>query len=70
MEKIAVRTKEAAEMLSISVRHLANLVKSGEIPKAKSGEKKKCANLFLVSDLKQWLENRKVVDNGQHISGI
>ena len=58
MEKLAVRTREAAQMLSVSERHLAYLIKRGELPRIKSGK----ANLFLVSDLKQWLENRKVVN--------
>lgn len=60
MEKIAVRTKEAAQMLSVSERHLADLIKRGEFPRIKSGT----ANLIMVDDIRAWLERRKEVANG------
>lgn len=60
MEKIAVRTKEAAQLLSISQRHLADLIKKGEFPRIKSGT----ANLILVDDIKAWVARRKDKSNG------
>lgn len=60
MEKLTVRTREAAQMLSVSERHLADLIKRGEFPRIKSGS----ANLIMVDDIRAWLEKRKEVANG------
>ena len=60
LEKLTVRTREAAQMLSVSERHLADLIRRGEIPRVKSGS----ANLIMVDDIRAWLEKRKEVANG------
>ena len=60
LEKLTVRTREAAQMLSVSERHLADLIKRGEFPRIKSGS----ANLIMVDDIRAWLEKRKEVANG------
>lgn len=52
MSKLAVKAKEAAEMLSISERTLATLTASKQINVARAGK----ALLYPVKELEAWLE--------------
>ena len=48
---LAVRSKEAAELLSISQRKLWSLTNAGEIPHVKVGR----ATVYPVDALREWL---------------
>jgi excisionase family DNA binding protein len=60
-DKIAVRMKEAAAMLSVSVRTLQDLTARGEVPCIRVGKKgsKKPAVLYNVATLQKWLAKRE-----------
>ena len=55
MTKLAVRQREAAQMLSISLSHLEKLTAAGKIPHAKVGR----SVLYDVEDLRAWLQSMK-----------
>lgn len=54
MMKLAVKPKEAAEMLAISERTLANLKASGDIKAIKVG----AAVIYSIKELERWLESK------------
>jgi len=56
MNALAVRPREAARMLGISLRYLQELTRRGEIPCVKAGR----ATLYAVEDLREWLRSRRV----------
>lgn len=57
-QRLQVRPREAAELLSISERHLARLTKRGEIPKIGRGR----LTRYAIEDLRAWqARNRQVV---------
>jgi len=56
MNALAVRPREAARMLGISLRYLQELTHNGEIPHIKLGR----ATLYAVDDLREWLRSRRV----------
>ena len=56
MNALAVRPREAARMLGISLRYLQELTRRGEIPCVKAGR----ATLYAVDDLREWLCSRRV----------
>jgi len=58
MNALAVRPREAARMLGISLRYLQELTHNGEIPHIKLGR----ATLYAVDDLREWLRSRRVAD--------
>jgi len=49
-DRIAVNQREAARLLSISERHLSNLVAAGEVRRVKSGNR----NLFPIAELHRY----------------
>lgn len=51
---VALKFKEAAKLLGISVRHLSNLVKRGEVPSVKLGRRR----VFYRDVLNEWLRDR------------
>ena len=55
MNALAVRPREAARMLGISLRYLQELTHNGEIPHIKLGR----ATLYVVEDLREWLRSRR-----------
>lgn len=57
-EKLSVRRREAAQMLSISVRTLERLTASGEIPCVRLDR----GILYSVEALREWL-GRKMAEN-------
>lgn len=57
-EPLAVDTRTAARLLSISVRYLRQLVRRGEIPSLRLGRRR----LFRVEDLRRWLEAHSAHD--------
>lgn len=55
--RLQVRTREAAELLSISERHLRRLADQGEIPRIGRGR----LTRYAVDDLREWQrKNREV----------
>jgi excisionase family DNA binding protein len=52
--KLLFTNQEAAELLSVSPRHLFDLVKRGEIKSIKSGNR----NLFPKESLIGWIESK------------
>lgn len=54
MTKLAVKPKEAAEMLAISERTLASLKASGDIKAIKVG----AAVIYSIKELERWLESK------------
>ena len=56
MNALAVRPREAARILGISLRYLQELTRRGEIPHIKAGR----ATLYAVEDLREWLRSRRV----------
>jgi len=59
MNALAVRPREAARMLGISLRYLQELTHNGEIPHIKLGR----ATLYVVEDLREWLRSRRVLSH-------
>ena len=59
MNPLAVRPREAARMLGISLRYLQELTHNGEIPHIKLGR----ATLYVVEDLREWLRSRRVLSH-------
>lgn len=53
-QRLLVCNQVAAEMLSISERHLFDLVLRGEIKVVKSGRK----NLFSIQSLTRWIDSK------------
>jgi excisionase family DNA binding protein len=49
-ERLQVRIREAAELLSISERHLRRMAERGEIPRIGKGK----LTRFSVDDLREW----------------
>ncbi len=61
---LALRSREAAAMLGISVSSLERLTKAGELPRCKDGNKV----LYRVASLDAWLarrESRATIDKRQ-----
>jgi excisionase family DNA binding protein len=55
--RLQVRTREAAELLSISERHMRRLGERGEIPRIGTGR----LTRYAVDDLREWQrKNREV----------
>ena len=54
---LAVKSKDAAFLLGISVRRLWQLTKDGEIPSLRLGDGKRPHVLYRTEDLLAWLEN-------------
>lgn len=52
---LALRPKEAARLLGISVRHLRELTKAGVIPCVRPTAGRRSAVLYPVDLLRQWL---------------
>lgn len=52
MDKIAIRSPEAARLMSISERKLWQLAKTGGLPYVKTAGTK----LFVVADIVEWLK--------------
>jgi len=57
-QPLAVRPREAAQLLSISPRFLWQLTKDGGIPHVKVGGGKRHTVLYAVADLQKWLSDR------------
>ena len=53
--KLLLDPREAAEVLSISERHLWGLTASGTIPCIRIGRSKR----YCVDDLREWIETQK-----------
>lgn len=61
MKGLIIRPQELAEKLSISVATLYRMKKAGELPpQVKIHER---AVGWKVSDIEEWLDNRKVVES-------
>ena len=54
IEKLSLRSREAAQALGISERTLWSLCQRNEIPHVKTGR----VVLFPIASLKQWLEEK------------
>lgn len=54
VEKLSLRSREAAQALGISERTLWSLCQRNEIPHVKTGR----VVLFPIASLKQWLEEK------------
>jgi excisionase family DNA binding protein len=60
VRRLLVKPKEAAEMLAISERTLANLKASGDIKAIKVG----AAVIYSIKELERWIE-RKLQEGGE-----
>lgn len=60
MEKITIRPKECAELLSVSPRKLFEMTKSGGFPHVKDGR----TILYVVKDVYAWLESHRQTNGG------
>ena len=60
MEKITIRPKECADLLSVSPRKLFEMTKSGGFPHVKDGR----TILYVVKDVIDWLESQKKINGG------
>lgn len=55
VQRLALRPKDAAAMLSVSTRTLYELTRRGLIPCIRTGPQKGAAKLYRVCDLEVWL---------------
>lgn len=60
MQPLALRARQAAEMLSISARHLWQLTKDGLIPHKRVGSGRRQTVLYPMESLQAWLQSAEV----------
>jgi excisionase family DNA binding protein len=61
---LALRSRDAAEALGISPRHLWQLTKDGQIPCVRVGRGKRRTVLYPVADLQAWLSQQAATAKG------
>ena len=61
LEKMLLKPREAAQMLSISERKLWSLMNSGEIPVVRCGS----STRYAPDDLRRWIEKNTSKSNEQ-----
>lgn len=68
LEKIALRAREAAELLSVSERTLWKWAKQGRIPCVKTSKERTATVLYPVEALKKFM--RDMASNPENTGGV